>query len=163
MQAFATHSRLVLGQVAVEAKSNEIKALPALLEMLSIKGRSVTADAMHTQKATAQAVRQAGGDYVLALKGNQRELHKDVSLFLDDLDHAEICDVFQSVDGNHGRIEMRRALRCHDLDWLEARHDWPGLKAIGKVTATREKEGKTPHRPAIICSVRPSQSSVSLL
>ena len=143
VQAFATHSRLVLGQVAVDAKSNEITALPALLEMLSIKGRIVTADAMHTQKATAQAVTQAGGDYVLALKGNQRELHKDVSLFLDDPDHAQMCDAFQSVDGDHGRIETRRALICHDVDWLKARHDWPGLKAIGKIIATREKDGKT--------------------
>ena len=144
VQAFATHSRLVLGQVAVEAKSNEITALPALLEMLSVKGRIVTAaDAMHTQKAIAQAFSQAGGDYVLALKGNQKELHKDVSLFLGDPDHAEMCGVLQSVDGGHGRIETRRALIRHDLDWLEARHDWPGLKAIGKVIATREKEGKT--------------------
>ena len=70
VQAFAAHSRLVLGQVAVEAKSNESMALPALLDMLSLKGRIVTADAMHTQKATARAVTQAGGDDVLALKGN---------------------------------------------------------------------------------------------
>ena len=103
----------------------------------------VTADAMHTQKATARAVTQAGGDDVLALKGNQGTLHEDVSLFLDDLGHAGIGDTFQSVDGAHGRIETRRALLCHDLEWLEARHDWPGLKAIGKVIATREKEGKT--------------------
>ena len=138
VQAFATHSRLVLGQVAVGAKSNEITALPALLEMLSLKGRIVTADAMHTQKATARA----GGDDVLALKGNQGALHEDVSLFLDAPDHAEMCDPFQSVAGAHGRIETRRALICHDLAWLNARHDWPGLKAIGKVIATREKAGK---------------------
>ena len=143
MQAFATHSRLVLGQVAVDAKSNEITALPALLEMLSLKGRMVTADAMHTQKTTARAVTQAGGDYILALKGNQGTLHEEVSLFLDDPGHAEMCDAFQRVDSGHGRIETRRALICHDLDWLEARHDWPGLKAIGKVIATREKAGKT--------------------
>ena len=143
VQAFATHSRLVLGQVAVEAKSNEITALPALLEMLSLKGRIVTADAMHTQKATARAVTQAGGDYILALKGNQGALHEDVSLFLDAPVHAGICDAFQSIDSGHGRIETRRALICHDLGWLDARHDWPGLKAIGKVIATREKEGKT--------------------
>ena len=66
-----------------------------------------------------------------------------MSLFLDDPDHAEICDEFQSVDGDHERIETRRALICHDVDWLNARHDWPGLKAIGKVIATREKDGKT--------------------
>ena len=143
VQAFAAHSRLVLGQVAVEAKSNESTALPALLEMLSLKGRIVTADAMHTQKATARAVTQAGGDYVLALKGNQSAFFEDVSLFLDAPDRAGICDVFQRVDDGHGPIETRRALICHDLAWLDARYDWPGLKAIGKVMATREKAGKT--------------------
>ena len=98
---------------------------------------------MRSRPCLPAAGRQAGGDYVLALKGNQSALHEDVSLFLDDPDHAGICDAFQRVDGGHGRIEMRRALICHDLEWLEARHDWPGLKAIGKVIATREKEGKT--------------------
>ena len=61
----------------------------------------------------------------MALKGNQRALHEDVSLFLDVPGHAGICDVFQRVNGGHGRIETRRALICHDLEWLEARHDWP--------------------------------------
>ena len=104
--------------------------------------RCTPACCRQAQKATAPAVTQAGGDDVLALKGNQGALHEDVSLFLDDPDHARICDAFQGVDGAHGRIEIRRALICHDLDWLNACHDWPGLKAIGKVIATREKEGK---------------------
>ena len=94
-------------------------------------------------RCTPACCRQAGGDYVLALKGNQGVLHEDVSLFLDDSGHAGICDAFQSVDSGHGRIETRRALLCHDLEWLEARHDWLGLTAIGKVTVTREREGKT--------------------
>ena len=98
----------------MEAKSNERTALSALLEMLSLKGRIVTADAMHTQTATARAVTQAGGDDVLALKGNQGALHEDVSLCLDAPGHAGICDVFQRVDGAHGRIETRRALPCSD-------------------------------------------------
>ena len=122
VRAFATHSRLVLGQVVVEAKSNESTALPALLDMLSLEGRIVTAYAMHTQKATARAVTQAGGDDVLALKGNQGALYGDVSPFLDAPGHAEMCDAFQGVDSSHGRIETRRALLCHDLEWLEARH-----------------------------------------
>ena len=126
--------------------------------------RCTPACCRQAQKATAQAVSQAGGDYVLALKGNQSALYEDVSLFLDDPGHAQMCDAFQSVDGVHGRIETRRALICHDLARLEARHDWPGMKAIGKVMATREKEGKTTTqtclpaccrqaagRPAIIC------------
>ena len=84
--------RLVLGQVAVDEKSNEITALPALLNMLSLKGRIVTADAMHTQRTTAETVTQAGGDYVLALKRNQETLHEDVALWLDDPGNVETCE-----------------------------------------------------------------------
>ena len=105
--------------------------------------RCTPACCRQAQKATVRAVTRAGGDDILALKGNQGALHEDVSLFLDDPGHAEMCDAFQSVDNGHGRIETRRALICHDLEWLAARHDWPGLKAIGKVMATREKAGKT--------------------
>ena len=71
---------------------------------------------MHTQKATAGAVTQAGGDDVLALKGNQRALYGDISLFLDDPGHAEMCNAFQGVDSSHGPIETRRALISHDLE-----------------------------------------------
>ena len=109
----------------------------------SAKGQMVTADAMHTQKANARAVTQAGGDDVLALKGNQGTLYEGVSLFLDAPGQAGMCDACQRVDGAHGRIETRRALLGHDLAWLNARHDWPGLKAIGKAIATHEKEGNT--------------------
>ena len=82
----------VIWQVAVGAKSNEITALPALLEMLSLKGRIVAADAMHTQRDTAQSV--TGGDHVLALKGNQKALHEDVTLWLDDPANGENCETF---------------------------------------------------------------------
>ena len=77
------------------------------------------------------------------MKGNQTARHEDVPLFPDDPGHARMCDAFQRVDGAHGRIATRRALLGHDLAWLAARHDWPGLKAISKVIATREKEEKT--------------------
>ena len=84
VQAFAARARLVLGQVKVADKSNEIAAMPKLLEMLALKGRIVTADAMHTQRAAAESITARGGDYVLALKGNQASLHDDVRLYLDD-------------------------------------------------------------------------------
>ena len=145
-RALAPHSRLISGRVAADAKSNGITAPPALSDMPSLEGRIVTADAMHTQKATARAVSQAGGDYVGALKGDQTARHEDVPPFADDPDHARMCDAFQGVDGAHGRIETRRALISHDPDRPDARHDRPGPKAIGKVTATRGKEGKTAAR-----------------
>lgn len=138
VQAFAAEARLVLGQVKVADKSNEITALPVLLEMLDLEGRIVTADAMHTQRATAAAVTARGGDYVLALKANQGSLHEDVRLTLDDPAQEDDLPSCQRVDGDHGRIETRRATVCHEIAWLQQRHDWPGLAAIGKVEARRE-------------------------
>ena len=125
VQAFAARARLVLGQVKVDGKSNEIAAMPKLLEMLALKGRIVTADAMHTHRATAEAVTAGGGDYVLALKGNQGRLHGDVQLYLDDPVRADKLQSCQQVDGDHGRIETRRATVCHEIAWLQEDHDWP--------------------------------------
>lgn len=138
VQAFSSRTGLVLGQIAVDDKSNEITALPKLLELLDIKGRIVTADAMHTQRDSAKAICEKGADYVLALKGNQATLYDDVKLYLDDPKTMENMVVFQDVDGGHGRIETRIAHLSQDIDWLQEHHDWPALSAIGKVTAHRE-------------------------
>ena len=98
VQAFASEARLVLGQVRVEGKSNEIAAVSALLEMLALKGRVVTADAMHTQRRTARAITAAGGE---ALKGNQGALYEDVKLYLDDPAQDENWPCHRDVDGGH--------------------------------------------------------------
>ena len=143
VQAFAAEARLALGQVKVDGKSNEIAAMPQLLEMPALKGRIVTADAMHTQRATAEAVTARGGDYVLALKANQGSLHEDVRLYLDDPARADELPSCQQVDGDHGRIETRRATVCHEVAWLQERHGWPGLAAFGKIEATRETPRQT--------------------
>jgi predicted transposase YbfD/YdcC len=141
VNAWAVEQRLVLGQRKVDGASNEIEALPELLALLALEGRIVTADAMHCQRATAQTILERGGDYCLALKGNQPALFDDVRLWLDDpetaVEHAE------TVDGDHGRIETRRALVAHDVAWLAERHDFPGLAAVAKVIATREIDGKS--------------------
>ena len=115
----------------------EITALPKLLELLDIKGRIVTAEAMHTQRASAKAIGEKGADYVVALKGNQATLYDDVKLYLDD-PQAENMTIFQDVDAGHGRIERRIAHLTGDIDWLQEHHDWPALGAIGKITACRE-------------------------
>ena len=141
VSAWACEQRLVLGQLRVEGKSNEIPAVPALLAMLALDGCIVTADAMHAQKATAQAILERGGDYALALKANQPALFEDVRLLLDD-PQAPPDDLATTTDGDHGRIETRRAAIAHDVAWLAETHAFPGLKAIGKVTATREKDGR---------------------
>ena len=105
VSAWAAGCRLVLGQVATDAKPNEITAVPKLLEMLSLKGAIVTADALNCQRDIAAQVVEQGGDYVLALKGNQGTLHDDVRLYLDDPAHAPELTGSREVDGDHGRIE----------------------------------------------------------
>ena len=141
VSAWSEEQRLVLGQVAVDDKSNEITAVPKLLEMLTLGGQVITADAMHCQRQVAQQVVGQGGDYALALKSNQGTLYDDVKLFLDDLD-TPVAQATQ-VNKGHGRIEKRIASVSADIAWLQEQHDWPGLQAVGKVTATRQKDGET--------------------
>jgi predicted transposase YbfD/YdcC len=131
----------VLGQLAVEDKSKEITAVPKLLEMLTLRNTVVTADAMHCQRQIARQVVEQGGDYALALKGNQGSLQDDVGLFLGD-PATPVAQVVQ-VSKGHGRIETRMASVSDDVAWLQEWHDWPGLQAVGKVRATRQKDDGT--------------------
>jgi predicted transposase YbfD/YdcC len=142
VSAWGCEQRLVLAQIATAAKSNEITAVPKLLEMLSLKGTVVTTDALNCQRAIARQIVDQGGDYVLALKGNQGTLHDDVSTFLDDPAHTATARA-QTVDADHGRIETRIAMVSTDIDWLQETHQWPGLAAIGKLTRSRETAAKT--------------------
>jgi predicted transposase YbfD/YdcC len=141
VSAWGCEQRMVLAQIATDAKSNEITAVPALLKMLSLKGTIVTTDALNCQRVIAQQIVDQGGDYALALKGNQGTLHDDVSTYLDD-PASKTATAKPTVDADHGRIETRTATVCTDIDWLED-HQWPGLTAIGKVVRIRETAAKT--------------------
>ena len=143
LSAFAPGAGIVLGQVAVDRKSNEVRALPALLEMLSLEGALVTADALHTQRAASELIIGKGGNYVLTLKANQKELHKDAKEWLEDPEAQKEMLSYQHVGCGHGRIETRTATVSHDVGWLQDLHRWPGLEAVGKVEAARETEGRT--------------------
>ena len=142
VSAFAARQRLVLGQVKVAEKSNEIVAIPKLLEMLAIEGAIVTIDAMGCQRDIAQKVLEKKADYLLALKGNQGSLREDVELFVAEQKAAGFKDTTisrdQTVDGDHGRIETRTTTVLHDVGWLQQRHDWPGLNAVVIVESERE-------------------------
>jgi len=142
VSAFAARQRLVLGQVKVAEKSNEIIAIPKLLEMMAIEGAIVTIDAMGCQRDIAQKIVDKKADYVLALKGNQGSLREDVELFVAEQKAAGFKDTKisrdQTVDGDHGRIETRTTTVIHDVAWLQERHDWPSLKAIVIVESIRE-------------------------
>lgn len=142
VSAWGCEQRLVLGQIATDAKSNEITAVPKLLEMLSLKGCIVTVDALNCQREIARQIVDQGGDYALALKGNQGTLHDDVRRFLDD-PASEKVTAEPAVEGDHGRIETRIATVSTAIDWLQEDHQWPGLKAIGKIVRTRETGTKT--------------------
>ena len=146
VSAFAARQRLVLGQVKVAEKSNEIIAIPKLLHMLAIEGAIVTIDAMGCQRDIARAVLDKKADYVLALKGNQGLLRQDVEIFVAEQKVKGFADTqisqHTSVDGDHGRIETRTTTVIHDVGWLQQRHDWPGLKALVVIDSSRESNGK---------------------
>ncbi|MGZ9093115.1 MAG: ISAs1 family transposase [Rhodoplanes sp.] len=147
LSAFATRQRLVLGQLAVGEKSNEIVAIPRLLDMLAIEGAIVTIDAIGCQRAIAAKIVGKKADYVLALKGNQSGLHDDVALFVAEQKANGFKDTSisrqQTVDGDHGRIETRTTTVIENIAWLQARHPWPGLASVVVVDSTRETGGKT--------------------
>jgi len=142
VSAWGCEQRLVLAQIATDAKSNEITAVPKLLKMLTLKGTIVTADALNCQRAIAQQIVEAEGDYALALKGNQGTLYDDVRLLLDDPE-SNVSTTVPVVEGDHGRIETRTATVSTDVGWLQKQHAWPGLAAVGKVIRVRETPGKT--------------------
>lgn len=146
VSAFAARQRLVLGQVKVAEKSNEIVAIPKLLDMVAIEGAIVTIDAMGCQRDIARKVINKKADYVLALKGNQGSLRDDVELFATEQKAKGFADTKISqdttVDGDHGRIETRTTTVIHDVKWLQKRHDWPGLKGVAMVESSREISGK---------------------
>jgi predicted transposase YbfD/YdcC len=142
VSAFAARQRLVLGQVKVAEKSNEIVAIPKLLEMLEIRGAIVTIDAMGCQRDIAEKIVDKKADYVLALKGNQGSLRQDVELFANEQKAAGFKDAEiswdETVDGDHGRIETRTTTVIHNVAWLQERHEWPGLNSVVMVESTRE-------------------------
>ncbi len=146
VSAFAARQRLVLAQVKVAEKSNEIIAIPKLLDMLAIEGAILTIDAMGCQRDIAQRVIDKKADYVLALKGNQGSLRDDAELFVTEQKDSGFVDTEISrdttVDGDHGRIETRTTTVIHDVEWLQQRHSWPGLKGLVIVESCREISGK---------------------
>ena len=149
VSAFAARQRLVLGQVKVAEKSNEIVAIPKLLEMMAIEGAIVTIDAMGCQHDIAKKITDKKADYVLALKGNQGSLRNDVEVFVVEQKASDFKDTtisrHQTVDGDHGRIETRTTTVIHDVGWLQERHHWPGLNGIVMVESQREIDGKIEH------------------
>ena len=134
--AFAGRARWVLAQQAV-AESNEIAAIPDLLALLDLQGAVVSIDAMGCQKAIAQTIIDAGAEYVLALKDDHPTVCDDVRLWLDSEVARGRLPVRETVEKDHGHIEIRRHAIGNPIDWLDAKPDWAGLRAVGRVESTR--------------------------
>ena len=149
VSAFAASQRLVLGQVKVAEKSNEIVAIPKLLDMLVVEGAIVTIDAMGCQRAIARKIVEKKADYVFGLKGNQGSLRDDVALLVEEQKTRNFADSkisrAETIDADNGRIETRTVTVVHDVEWLRKRHDWPALNAVAIVEGTREFGGKIEH------------------
>jgi predicted transposase YbfD/YdcC len=146
VSAWSSRQELILGQEKVADKSNEIKAVPKLLDLLALTGALVTLDAMGCQKDIAKKIRDKEADYILALKENQPNLFKDVTQFLDKQIQAGQVSASQSRDAGHGRIELRECFVSNDVEWLQSLHPaWKDLNSIGMIRAHRtiKKTGKT--------------------
>lgn len=146
VSAWASQNHLVLGQVKVDKKSNEITAMPQLLKVLELKGCIITIDAMGTQKKIARQIIEGGGDYVLSLKGNQGNIHEDVEQLFEWTRNIEFKDIphefYQTTNGGHGRIEIRRHWLLDGVEYLVDGHLWSGLKRVGMVESERRLPGK---------------------
>lgn len=147
--AWATEARLVLGNTAVREKSNEITAIPDLLELIDIKDCIVTIDAMGCQRKIAQLIIERKGNYIFGLKGNQPEMEREVREFFEHAESTRWKDIphseWTSTDAGHGRIETRRVVCTSDVKWFEDRLKWAGLRCFGYVESVRTNKatGKT--------------------
>ena len=146
VSAWASENQLVLGQVKVADKSNEITAIPKLLNILDVSGCIVTIDAMGAQTEIAQQIIDQDADYVLSLKGNQGTLHDDVEQLFDWARKTEFKDIeheaYQTIDKGHGRIELRRYWLLDKVEHLENAERWKGLKRVGMIESQRRIDGQ---------------------
>ena len=147
VSAWASENQMVLGQVKVDEKSNEITAIPELLRLLEIAGCIVTIDAMGCQTEIAETIIQKEADYVLSVKGNQGNLYEDLVGYFDwalgDKFKQTSYTTYESLDGEHGRIEVRRYYATSDIAWLRKKSEWAGLRTIAMVESERTVGGVT--------------------
>jgi predicted transposase YbfD/YdcC len=141
ISAWSSANGLVFAQMATDAKSNEITAIPRLLDLLDLKGVVISIDAMGCQKAIASKIIEGGGDYVLSLKGNQSTLHEEVAWWMDQAIAGKMRDArldrHRQVNKNHGRVETREVWCVEQIDWFADRGQWAGLSSLVAVDSER--------------------------
>jgi predicted transposase YbfD/YdcC len=160
VSAWAARQRIVLGQQATEEKSNEITAIPLLLQHLDLKGALVTMDAMGTQTDIARAIRDGGGDYCMSLKKNWPAVYADVEQLFTDPPGDVAFETHETVDLTGGRIETRRHTVCRKVDWMTSDRHYPGepmfpdLAMIGRIETEVERNGKIEYETRYyLCSI----------
>lgn len=159
VSAWASQNEMVLGQVKVDEKSNEIKAIPELLELLNLKGTIITIDAMGCQKEIAQKIIEKQADYVLALKGNQGGLLEDVKPYFEE--NLKDHNYYETIEKNHGRIETRKCWAISNVDWIGKHRNWSNLKTIAMIEAKREtNQGITSDRRYYISSLEADSKKI---
>lgn len=146
VSAWANENNIVMGQVRTEEKSNEITAIPALLKVLELKGCIVTIDAMGCQEAIIDDIIAGGGDYAIAVKGNQGHLHNSIIEFFTQGEKNNFHDIsyqyHETIDKGHGRVEVRRYWISDDLTSIHKPERWKNLRAIGMVESERHEKGE---------------------
>lgn len=161
VSAWDSNRSLLLGQVKTHEKSNEITAIPELLASLDLSNATVTIDAAGCQTAIADKIRDGGGDYVIALKGNQGTLHAEADNFFKQAKEVGYedadCKISSSCEKGHGRIEERVVAVTNQLGWLECKANWKDLKSLIEITSRRTVKGKTTEeRRFYISSLEPT-------
>jgi predicted transposase YbfD/YdcC len=142
ISAYSTELRLVLGQERVNDKSNEITAIPKLLEWLNLKGSTITIYAMGCQHKIADQIKEKDGDYIFSLKGNQGTLHEDVKLYLNQ--EKDSSDIYTKLNKEHGRVEKRTCYVSTDVQWIKDGHPkWKSVESIIKLDSERTMKGNT--------------------
>jgi predicted transposase YbfD/YdcC len=134
VSAWSNANNMVLGQVKVNDKSNEITAIPALLDLLMVKGCWITIDAMGCQKEIAGKIKEKGAEYILAVKDNQKHLHDDIQ---EAFKQGKVEESDTQTNLDHGRIEKRVCRIITDMDWICSQEDWQGLKTLIEITTER--------------------------
>lgn len=166
VSAWASRNRLVLGQIKVDKKSNEITAVPELLRLLDIKGCIVTVDALNAQKETAREICEQGADYVMALKKNHPTLHTEVEGIFEavreDNNADDSISTIETVEKNHGRTEIRRCWSVEAPDWLTGFNQWRDLQSLILIESTRViKEQRTTELRYYLSSLSPNAERVA--
>jgi predicted transposase YbfD/YdcC len=143
VSAWCSSNQLTLAQYKVGSKSNEIIAIPEVLKLLDLENKIITIDAIGCQRNICEQIVEANGDYLIAVKGNQKTLFEDVKEYFTDKESLANYDSWSEYDKGSGRIEERHCFAIDNIEWLQKQHQWPGLKSIAMIRSKRIKKDKT--------------------